>query len=40
VGLLAAQASGVWMLGHGLALLEDDADPLLQSMGTVGAAGR
>jgi hypothetical protein len=39
VGLLAAQASGVWMLGHGLALLEDDADPLLQSMSTVGAAG-
>jgi hypothetical protein len=39
VGLLAAQASGVWMLLHGLALLEDDADPLLQSMSTVGAAG-
>jgi hypothetical protein len=39
VGLLAAQASGVWMLGHGLALLDDDADPLLQSMSTVGAAG-
>jgi hypothetical protein len=40
VGLLAAQASGVWMLLHGLALLEDDADPLVQSMSTVGAAGQ
>jgi hypothetical protein len=39
VGLLAAQVTGVWMLGHGLALLEDDADPLLQSMSTFGAAG-
>jgi hypothetical protein len=39
VGLLAAQASGGWMLGHGLALLEDDADPLLQSMSTDAAAG-
>jgi hypothetical protein len=40
VGLLAAQASGVWMLLHGLALLDDDADPLVQSMSTVGAAGQ
>lgn len=39
VGLLAAQATGVWMLLHGLALLEDDADPLEQSMSTLGAAG-
>jgi hypothetical protein len=39
VGLLAAQASGVWMLAHGLALLDADADPLVQSMSTVGAAG-
>jgi hypothetical protein len=39
VGLLAAQASGVWMLLHGLALVDDDADPLVQSMSTVGAAG-
>jgi len=40
VGLLAAQASGVWLLLHGLALLDDDADPLVQSMSTVGAAGQ
>jgi hypothetical protein len=39
VGLLAAQASGVWMLRHGLRPLEDDADPLVRSMGTWGAAG-
>lgn len=39
VGLLAAQASGAWMLLHGLALLDADADPLVQSMSTVGAAG-
>jgi hypothetical protein len=39
VGLLAAQALGVWMLGHGLALLDADADPVTQSMSTVGAAG-
>jgi hypothetical protein len=39
VGLLAAQATGVWMLGHGLALLDADADPTLQSMSTFGAAG-
>jgi hypothetical protein len=39
VGLLAAQASGVWMLGHGLALVDADADPVTQSMSTVGAAG-
>jgi hypothetical protein len=40
VGLLAAQVTGVWMLLHGLALLDDDADPLLQSMSTYGAAGQ
>jgi hypothetical protein len=40
VGLLAAQASGVWMLLHGLALVDADADPLRQSMSTVGAAGQ
>jgi hypothetical protein len=39
VGLLAAQALGVWMLGHGLALLDADADPVTQSMSTFGAAG-
>jgi hypothetical protein len=39
VGLLAAQASGVWMLLHGLRLLDADADPLIESMGTYGAAG-
>ena len=39
VGLLVAQVSGVWMLLHGLALLDDDADPLVQSMNTYGAAG-
>jgi hypothetical protein len=40
VGLLAAQASGVWLLLHGLALLDADANPLVQSMSTVGAAGQ
>jgi hypothetical protein len=40
VGLLAAQASGVWMLLHGLALVDADADPTLQSMSIVGAAGQ
>jgi hypothetical protein len=39
VGLLAAQVTGVWMLLHGLALLDADADPVTQSMSTVGAAG-
>ena len=39
VGLLAAQASGLWMLSHGLALVDADADPRLQSMSTIGAAG-
>jgi hypothetical protein len=39
VGLLAAQATGLWMLGHGLALVDADADPRLQSMSTIGAAG-
>ena len=27
LGLLVAQVSGVWILLHGLALLDDDADP-------------
>jgi hypothetical protein len=40
VGLLAAQASGVWMLLHGLALVDADADPLVRSMSTVGVAGQ
>jgi catechol 2,3-dioxygenase-like lactoylglutathione lyase family enzyme len=39
VGLLAAQVTGLWMLLHGLALLDADADPLVQSMNTYGAAG-
>jgi hypothetical protein len=39
VGLLAAQATGLWMLLHGLALVDADADPRLQSMSTIGAAG-
>jgi hypothetical protein len=39
VGLLAAQATGVWMLLHGLALVDADADPVTQSMSTYGAAG-
>lgn len=39
VALLAAQATGVWMLLHGLALLDADADPTVQSMSTYGAAG-
>jgi hypothetical protein len=39
VGLLAAQATGVWMLGHGLALVDADADPTTQSMSTWGVAG-
>jgi hypothetical protein len=39
VGLLAAQVTGVWMLLHGLALLDTDADPAISSMSTVGAAG-
>jgi hypothetical protein len=39
VGLLAAQATGAWMLLHGLALLDADADPAVQSMSTWGAAG-
>jgi hypothetical protein len=39
VALLAAQATGVWMLMHGLALLDADADPAIHSMSTYGAAG-
>jgi hypothetical protein len=39
VGLLAAQASGGWLRGHGLGLVVADADPLVRSMSTVGAAG-
>jgi hypothetical protein len=37
--LLAAQVTGVWMLLHGLALLDADADPAISSMSTYGAAG-
>jgi hypothetical protein len=40
VGLLAAQVTGVWMLLHGLALLDADADPVTASMSTYGAAGQ
>jgi hypothetical protein len=40
VGLLAAQATGLWMLLHGQALLDADADPVTQSMSTYGAAGQ
>jgi hypothetical protein len=39
VGLLAAQATGLWLLLHGLALVDADADPRLQTMSTYGAAG-
>jgi hypothetical protein len=39
LALLAAQATGVWMLLHGLALLDADADPAIHSMSTYGAAG-
>jgi hypothetical protein len=40
VGLLAAQVTGVWMLLHGLVLLDADADPVTWSMTTYGAAGQ
>jgi hypothetical protein len=39
VALLAAQAIGVWMIVHGLALLDAGAGPRTQSMSTYGAAG-
>jgi hypothetical protein len=39
VGLLAAQVTGLWMLLHGQALLDADADPVTASMSTYGAAG-
>ena len=39
VGLLAAQATGLWILLHGLTLVDADADPRLHSMSTIGAAG-
>jgi hypothetical protein len=39
VALLAAQAIGVWMIVHGVSLLDADADPRTQSMSTYGAAG-
>jgi hypothetical protein len=39
VALLAAQAIGVWMIVHGVSLLDAGADPLTQSMSTSGAAG-
>ena len=38
-GCWPPQATGVWMLLHGLALLDADADPTLQSVSTFGAAG-
>jgi hypothetical protein len=39
VALLAAQAIGVWMIVHGVSLMNADADPLTQSMSTYGGAG-
>lgn len=39
LALLAAQLVGLWMLLHGLSLLDDDTGPLTQSMSTYGAAG-
>ncbi len=39
VVLLAAQAIGVWMIVHGVSLMNADADPLTQSMSTYGGAG-
>jgi hypothetical protein len=39
VALLAAQAVGVWMIVHGLALVDAGGDPLTESMSTYGAAG-
>jgi hypothetical protein len=39
LALLAAQAVGLWMILHGTALLDADADPRTHSMTTYGAAG-
>jgi hypothetical protein len=39
LSLLAAQAVGVWMIVHGLALVDAGADPVAQSMTTYGDAG-
>ncbi len=39
VALLAAQAVGVWMIVHGLALVDAGGDPATDSMSTYGAAG-
>lgn len=39
VALLGAQAVGLWMLLHGLSLLDGDVTPLTRSMSTYGAAG-
>jgi hypothetical protein len=39
VALLAAQAIGVWMIVHGLALVDAGGDLLTESMSTYGAAG-
>jgi hypothetical protein len=39
VALLAAMAVGVWMIVHGLALVDAGADPRTQSMSTYGAEG-
>lgn len=39
LALLVAQASGLWMLMHGLSLLDDGVDPLTESMSTYGVTG-
>jgi hypothetical protein len=39
VALLAAQAVGVWMVAHGLTLVDAGADPRTRSMTTYGEAG-
>jgi type IV secretory pathway TrbD component len=39
VALLAAQGVGVWIVAHGMSLVNAGADPLTQSMSTYGAAG-
>lgn len=39
LGLLAAQATGLWMLLHGLAQVDADVDPAIHSMSTFGVAG-
>jgi hypothetical protein len=39
LALLAAQAVGVWMIAHGMALVDAGADPRTQSLSTYGDAG-